>query len=103
MARQIDTSRTDEIARVAYAIWEGEGRPDGRDHEHWTKAQRLLEEGRAYTEFPAAAAGVGAVRQAESRMHRSPPPMSRRGRRIGPARRKSRRRITPSSVRRVAS
>lgn len=57
MAREIDTSRTDEIARVAYAIWEDEGRPDGRDHEHWTKAQRLIEEGRTYTEFPAAAAG----------------------------------------------
>lgn len=56
MAHQADTSRTDEIARVAYAIWEAEGRPEGRDHEHWTTAQQLLAEGTAYSRYPAAAA-----------------------------------------------
>jgi len=99
MARQIDTSRTDEIARVAYAIWEGEGRPDGRDHEHWTKAQRLLEEGRANTEFPAAAAGE-AGGEPNASVSASDEPARSPNR---PARRKSRRRIIPSSVRRVAS
>jgi Protein of unknown function (DUF2934) len=55
MARQTDTARTDEIARVAYAIWEAEGQPEGRDHEHWMNAKQLIEEGRAYSEYPGAA------------------------------------------------
>ena len=48
----------DDIARIAQAIWEREGRPEGRDHEHWTEARTLLEEGRAEAEFPEAAAGA---------------------------------------------
>jgi Protein of unknown function (DUF2934) len=55
MARQADTARTDEVARVAYAIWEAEGRPDGRDHEHWMEAKKRIEEGRANSEYPGAA------------------------------------------------
>ena len=55
MARQADTARTDEIARVAYAIWEAEGRADDRDHEHWMKAKQLIEEGRANSDHPGAA------------------------------------------------
>jgi hypothetical protein len=55
MTRQADTDATDEIARVAYAIWEEEGRPDGRDHEHWMKARRRLAEGRAHDAHPAGA------------------------------------------------
>jgi hypothetical protein len=27
------------IARRAYEIWEGEGRPHGRDREHWLRAE----------------------------------------------------------------
>ena len=46
----------DEIARVAYAIWEAEGQPEGRDHEHWMRARQLIEEGRAEIEFPQTAA-----------------------------------------------
>jgi hypothetical protein len=61
-----DTSANDEIARVAYAIWEAEGQPDGRDHEHWMRARQLIEEGRAEEEFPQATAardeGAGAPR-----------------------------------------
>ena len=45
---------TDDIARVAYAIWESEGHPEGRDHEHWNLAKQLIEEGRAEAEFPGA-------------------------------------------------
>jgi hypothetical protein len=26
----------------AYAIWESEGRPNGREHEHWEQAEREL-------------------------------------------------------------
>ena len=49
----------DDIARIAQAIWESEGRPDGRDHEHWMRARYLLEEGRAEAEFPDAMAASG--------------------------------------------
>jgi hypothetical protein len=34
-----------EIARLAHAIWEAEGRPHGRDREHWERAERMLERG----------------------------------------------------------
>lgn len=57
MKKPVDNLDQDEIARVAQAIWESEGRPEGRDHDHWMRARRLLEEGRAETEFPKAAAG----------------------------------------------
>jgi len=49
------TPANDEIARVAYAIWEAEGQPEGRDHEHWMRAKQLIAEGRAEVEFPQAA------------------------------------------------
>ena len=46
------TPTNEEIARVAHAIWEAEGQPEGRDHEHWMRARQLIEEGRAEVEFP---------------------------------------------------
>lgn len=58
MSTQLPT--TDEIARVAYAIWEAEGFPDGRDHEHWVRAKQLIEEGGA--EALLASNGDGAAR-----------------------------------------
>jgi hypothetical protein len=33
---------TDDVARRAYAIYEQEGRPDGRQVEHWVRAEREL-------------------------------------------------------------
>src|SRR4051812_13973036 len=32
----------DEISRRAQAIWEAEGRPEGRAEEHWSRAEREL-------------------------------------------------------------
>ena len=55
-----DGPSRDEIARVAHAIWEAEGCPDGRDHDHWMRARQLIEEGRAEAEFPQAFADGGA-------------------------------------------
>lgn len=44
----------DWIARRAYALWEEEGRPDGRDSDHWHAALReyeaMLEASRVTTE-----------------------------------------------------
>ena len=56
------TPANDEIARVAHAIWEAEGQPEGRDHEHWMRARQLIEEGRAEAEYPQAAHDTGAPR-----------------------------------------
>ena len=33
-----NTSRHDWICKRAYALWEAEGRPHGRDAEHWLQA-----------------------------------------------------------------
>ena len=44
MTASTGKSKTDaEIARLAYSIWEAEGRPEGRDHEHWLRAKELVE------------------------------------------------------------
>jgi hypothetical protein len=56
MTTPSDADSRDYIARVARAIWETEGRPDGRDHEHWMRAKRLIDEGRAESEYPEATA-----------------------------------------------
>lgn len=32
----------ERIRGLAYRIWEQEGRPEGRDHAHWTEAERQL-------------------------------------------------------------
>jgi hypothetical protein len=33
------TPETDRIAARAYALWEEEGRPHGRDEQHWQRAE----------------------------------------------------------------
>lgn len=32
-----------QIQELAYQLWEQEGRPEGRDREHWERAQRQLQ------------------------------------------------------------
>jgi len=34
---------TDEIARRAYSIWEQQGRPSGKEREHWLLAEQQLQ------------------------------------------------------------
>jgi hypothetical protein len=41
--------RGDEIRLIAYSIWEEEGCPDGRDSEHWLRAEAIWEENRKAT------------------------------------------------------
>ncbi|MFZ5676370.1 MAG: DUF2934 domain-containing protein [Pseudomonadota bacterium] len=41
----MDTSKTEMIRQRAYAIWESEGKPIGRDQEHWERASREIEAG----------------------------------------------------------
>lgn len=40
--QQTNTLTPDEIAVCAFAIWEKEGRPHGRDVEHWLQAEAQL-------------------------------------------------------------
>ncbi len=87
----------DRIRRRAHAIWEREGRPDGRQQEHWAQARREIEaeertappraaadasptpaapaptapDGGGTT--PGGAAAVGAPRKAERAPEPSPP------------------------------
>ena len=50
------TPATDpDVARLAYEIWEAEGRPDGRDQEHWFRAKKIIEGGDAQADPDAAA------------------------------------------------
>ncbi|WP_342361989.1 DUF2934 domain-containing protein [Terrarubrum flagellatum] len=35
-------SREQIIRDTAYAIWEAEGRPSGRDRDHWAKAEQQV-------------------------------------------------------------
>lgn len=34
----------EQIRQRAYALWDSEGRPDGRDQDFWYRAERLLSE-----------------------------------------------------------
>ena len=88
----------DRIRRRAQAIWEREGRPEGREQEHWAQARREIEAeegasppraakpddsptpaapddgGTTPGEAAAAAAAVGAPRRAERTPEPSLPP-----------------------------
>jgi hypothetical protein len=39
----MDRNREEEVRRRAQQIWENEGRPDGKDAQHWAQAERELE------------------------------------------------------------
>lgn len=47
-----------KIAQRAYEIWEQEGRPDGRDLEHWLRAESVLRQGSTAGEVSAEAAAA---------------------------------------------
>jgi hypothetical protein len=60
-----------EIAERAYRIWEREGRPDGRDLDHWLRAEREVIEAAVARQAPhVEAAGIterGQKRRSASR------------------------------------
>ena len=41
----------EEIRELAYTIWEEEGRPNGKDVEHYLRAKKILEEREAKLEL----------------------------------------------------
>lgn len=64
--------REDRLRQRAYTIWESEGRPDGREGEHWAQAERELAAQPMAAEHPAAAAETGAVKKPRKRTATSP-------------------------------
>jgi hypothetical protein len=34
----MDAKENDDVRKRAYALWESEGRPDGKHEEHWQRA-----------------------------------------------------------------
>jgi hypothetical protein len=42
----------DDIAFAAYCLWENEGRPQGRDWEHWFRAEGLLQQATHHAHVP---------------------------------------------------
>lgn len=57
-----------QVRERAYLIWEREGRPSGRDHEHWTMAEREIraEEKAPPAESPPAAKAAPVKRAASA-------------------------------------
>lgn len=51
----------EQIKELAYQLWEQEGRPDGKDWEHYFKAKRILEEREAAAAREAAQAAPAPV------------------------------------------
>jgi hypothetical protein len=41
---------SEQIARHAYSIWEQQGRPAGKEAEHWLLAEQELKSSRSFTE-----------------------------------------------------
>jgi len=41
--RPLEEPNREEIAAAAYSIWEQEGRPEGRDLEHWLRAKTQVQ------------------------------------------------------------
>jgi len=43
-----DSAREDRLQRIrdlAYTLWEKEGRPEGRDHDFWLRAEAMVDGG----------------------------------------------------------
>ncbi len=36
-------NRDNDTSKMAYAIWESEGYPEGKNEEHWVRAQKIIE------------------------------------------------------------
>jgi hypothetical protein len=41
----MDSGRDEQIRKRAHEIWEQEGRPEGKEREHWERAEREIGEG----------------------------------------------------------
>lgn len=69
--QQTNSPSAQEIAICAYAIWEKEGRPCGRDVEHWLQAKAQLEVDRQQDSLRSVKGAIAAA-LAEHKARRSP-------------------------------
>ena len=69
--QQANTPTPDEIAMCAFAIWEKEGRPHGRDVEHWLQAEAQLMVDRRQDSLRSVREAIAVV-LAENRARRAP-------------------------------
>lgn len=69
--QQTNSPSAQEIANCAYAMWEKEGRPHGRDLEHWLRAKAQLEGDRQQDSLPSVKGAIAAA-LAEHKARRSP-------------------------------
>lgn len=60
----MEDNRAQQIRARAYEIWENEGRPQGKEKEHWDQAEREFEEPQATN------AGGGASPSSKTRAQR---------------------------------
>lgn len=51
--------REEQIRQKAYRIWQEEGEPEGREHEHWERAQQEFGGDALPEDEPEAAAAIG--------------------------------------------
>ena len=65
--------REDRIRQRAYEIWEMEGRPHGRDKEHWERALLEMQDGEAGVVAPPAAELMPPVARPEAQQGGSSP------------------------------
>jgi hypothetical protein len=65
-------TREDEIRIMAYEMWEREGCPDGRDCEHWLKAETVWVEQQKKTPAPKAGKTKQGQPAFQSRRDRGP-------------------------------
>jgi hypothetical protein len=86
----MESSKYQEIAERAYALWEQEERPDGRSLDHWYKAEQELtsldRKRPSAVVLAADAASHGGEGEPPSvvRSPRKPTLATRRGRRVSP-------------------
>jgi hypothetical protein len=68
------SGRDDEIRKRAHEIWENEGRPDGREKDHWERAEREMAAASAGAKAPAGkkAAGAAATKRPVKRVTKKP-------------------------------
>jgi hypothetical protein len=59
--------QNDQVRDRAHQIWEAEGRPEGKDADHWARAQRELQvEGAAGEDASKSDTAVGSLSTSES-------------------------------------
>jgi hypothetical protein len=65
-----------QIKELAYAIWEEEGRPEGKDVEHYFRAQQILEERQASSLIESTPSATSKSPRRQPSPQSAPPPVT---------------------------